>query len=955
MDMRSSRDDSSSLEELVPTMRTLLRSAQATGPAGDRARAEAAALARALVAGRSGRAAAESLCRLHKTLLAQPDMPGRAQTLLWLSSNAHDELADADGPAAAVAASDRLAVEIALSLATDRIRVYQADRERVDELSDAIDELRQLVEDLPSGDAERAKALTNLGVAYNLRSRTDSKTSLDDIERAVAVTGSSLDETEQNDPWYPTRVNNHGSALRARYEAYSVIADLETAVNAQLPLLEHPALPTAHRAMYANNIGQGCRELFEVTLDRSFLKRAIAMHRLAVRLARSDPNAELSRILSNAGITQRFWDHSYDGISQAIAWQREALRLMSSREAEWAARKQSLGHSLLARARVRRSVDDATGAIDEFDQAFRNDARSTAHQSGLRQGRAEAFEYRWRLTGEIADARTALEEYTSALSGALEGDLVSVFEIARAGGVLAVKAGPSAGHEPLAFLARGMQVLDMLIARQPLRLDQRRWQRHAESLAACTAVAYADQGRAHEVVETLDSFRSREISMLATYARLADSDDEDELGRLRRARWAIAEWLRQGGPANAASLDRNVVEALGEEGLADLRAMTVPTTAVEQAAATNQHVAYLVASEIGGAVAVAHPDGTLEVARLPRVTEAAVRRALARLHRAYESRRDEPELFEKALASLALWVGSRLIAPLLALVPDGASLAIIPCGPLSELPLLTAATRRPRSDQTDYLLLGRPVVFAASVQTLHPIGSRTHAHGPGVFIDGEASALTRRLAEAEVRAMSAFVRAERIDAWTASPGDLLRSCKTAGIIHIACHGQMNRADPTLSTIHTGGIRPLMIADVVRTALPNKPLVVLTSCESAAPDPVLPDQTFGFPEAILHSGADMVIASSLAVPRLASALLAVGLYAELAEAQPPHVALARTQQWIASSTYAEKARRIRDICTALNKASTEAGALHDLADLLTRLAESGRRPSLADWCLFMAHC
>lgn len=106
-------------------------------------------------------------------------------------------------------------------------------------------------------------------------------------------------------------------------------------------------------------------------------------------------------------------------------------------------------------------------------------------------------------------------------------------------------------------------------------------------------------------------------------------------------------------------------------------------------------------------------------------------------------------------------------------------------------------------------------------------------------------------------------------------------------------------------------------------------------------------------ALLHSGAEMVIASGFAVSRLASVLLAVGLYAEIAGARPPHIALARTQEWIALSTYEEKALRVDQLATALGGAGREAGALRKLAGLLRTM--SGRRASLAEWCLFMAYC
>lgn len=925
---------------------------------------EAAPVAARLIGHATGAQAAPRWKELREALLPHRREPGWATALLWMSERAAEAIRPEPLAALEDGDMDLPTAQVALNRATDRLRVYQARSDRTDQLLRSVVELEALAEALRPGHAVRPYALTNLGVALKTRWRSR-HARFDDLDRAVEVSAASVAETDPSDPWWPSRVNNHGAALRDRYEESGSVADLANAVAAVEKLVDHTGAPAADRVIYASNTGQGLRELYDITADRVFLHRAMKAHKAALRLAEGDAAADLPRALDAIGKTQRRLRHTAEGITRAITWQRQGLDLMSGQEAEWGGRMGSLGLTWLELARVRRRRSDDGGrdalarALDSLDQAIGDGDGVTKPAVGHLRGRAEAYELRWRLDGDEADLRAALAGYDEALEAAAWDSALTPLDTARAGGVLAWRSLPGGGHEEaLRFFTRGLAGLDDLLRRQALRRDQRNWQRHADPLVACAAVAYARLGRSVDAADVLDSYRSRESAMLATFTRVVGTPGADNAAdrRLDGIRQAFLTWLREdGGPASGDAIERRIAEELGPPAVADFRALTASPGAMARAAATGHHIAYLVTSDVGGAVVLVRPDRTTVARFLPKLTEAAVRRRLSALRGAYRTRATDPAGFERALRALGEWAGPALVRPLSQLVPDDASLALVPCGPLAELPLLAASlpSRNGHPGRT-YPLLGRPVLFTSSVHTLrrHPPVPRDA--GTVTAVDGEAG-LHGRSAEAEAQALSLHTPPGRVSGRASAPSEVMAAVQDDVLIHFSCHGILDGDDLSRSAIRLGRTAFLTLADITRGLFRNDPLIVLASCELAAPDRVLPDQTFGIPAALLHSGAGTVIAPAYAVSRSAAVLLAVRFYAELADGRPPHEALARTQRWIATTPVDDKVAFIRALAARLGSAGAASDALEWLSGVLPEaLRRSGGDDLLSHWCLFMAH-
>jgi hypothetical protein len=148
-----------------------------------------------------------------------------------------------------------------------------------------------------------------------------------------------------------------------------------------------------------------------------------------------------------------------------------------------------------------------------------------------------------------------------------------------------------------------------------------------------------------------------------------------------------------------------------------------------------------------------------------------------------------------------------------------------------------------------------------------------------------------------------------------------------GYWHVASHASWDFGKPERSGIVMGKKRTATVDDILRLAPADPPrLVFLSACETALINIKQDlDQFVGLSTAFLAAGAGGVIASQWPVSDAASALLAVRFYQEhIAARQPPAMALARAQRWLASATASELTNYVTARVTS-GAASREDGA------------------------------
>jgi len=127
-------------------------------------------------------------------------------------------------------------------------------------------------------------------------------------------------------------------------------------------------------------------------------------------------------------------------------------------------------------------------------------------------------------------------------------------------------------------------------------------------------------------------------------------------------------------------------------------------------------------------------------------------------------------------------------------------------------------------------------------------------------------------------------------------------------VHLACHGRYVVAEPLASEVILADPDRVTLRDLLdgTVDLTGIRLVVLSACQTGISDfHTAPDESTGFPAALLQAGVVTVISTLWPVNDLSTALLLHTFYRlHLTEHCPPVVALRRAQAWLQTATTAE---------------------------------------------------
>ena len=221
----------------------------------------------------------------------------------------------------------------------------------------------------------------------------------------------------------------------------------------------------------------------------------------------------------------------------------------------------------------------------------------------------------------------------------------------------------------------------------------------------------------------------------------------------------------------------------------------------------------------------------------------------------------------------------------------GKDLIVVPSGALNYLPFAAL------HDGTRYLLEDRIVSQALGLgHTLQLLEGAGPAFGgkavvlvaarpinmkPLLHADDEAAAAGRTLRNGTVIV-------------NAKPADFALYAPTVEVVHFAAHAVLDTASPLLSRIVLQGAKDddglLSVADIRRTPLPRRPIVVLSGCETGVGRIASDESVQGLSSAFLQAGAQSVISSLWLVDDSPTASLMTLLYGSTASGVAPAQAL-----------------------------------------------------------------
>jgi CHAT domain-containing protein/Tfp pilus assembly protein PilF len=251
------------------------------------------------------------------------------------------------------------------------------------------------------------------------------------------------------------------------------------------------------------------------------------------------------------------------------------------------------------------------------------------------------------------------------------------------------------------------------------------------------------------------------------------------------------------------------------------------------------------------------------------------------------------------LPASAITLHDWLIEPLKEYL-DTSHLAIIPNGVLHYLPFAAL------TDGESYLIEDYTLTILPSASALPFIQENADHTEGGLLILGNPAAGASELpplafAEREVQAVAELYGAQPLIGEAATEGAVWEQASQAKILHLAAHGNYNRANSLYSTV---ALAPsgndennngrLEVWEVYGLDLSNADLVVLSACETQLGELSAGDEVVGLTRAFIFAGAPSVVASLWTVDDEATALLMERFYTHLRHGMGKAEALRQAQ-------------------------------------------------------------
>ena len=407
------------------------------------------------------------------------------------------------------------------------------------------------------------------------------------------------------------------------------------------------------------------------------------------------------------------------------------------------------------------------------------------------------------------------------------------------------------------------RALDKLVAAQQSRSEQEVWLRQAANLPPLAAQVYVEAGSPERAVLAVEHARA---ALLTATMASTGSRGTVSLGQLRDV-------ARREGP-----------------------------------------LVYLV--PCSRAMALTVDANGVSVLRLPALTEEAVEAAVDKLYGSYYRRRADTESWRKAFDNVTRWLWTVVMGPLLSSLRTHRQVNLLPSGLLALLPLHAAwepkgqavTGRRYIGDEllvvlqptANLLLRPLPAAAACAGQLVAVADPRPTSQMPLRWAVAEAHA-----AEKLFRDFREFIHED------AQCDKVLPAIAKAGVVHLACHGEMRLDEPLAGGVILAGDQLLTVGAVLETRL-RAHLVVASACESAATPADLADQVVNLAAALLHAGSHAVLATAFAVDDFTALVLATRFYAEWRTGSSGPQALRAAVAFLRDTTKIEKLSWVQEL-------------------------------------------
>ncbi len=359
-------------------------------------------------------------------------------------------------------------------------------------------------------------------------------------------------------------------------------------------------------------------------------------------------------------------------------------------------------------------------------------------------------------------------------------------------------------------------------------------------------------------------------------------------------------------------LDDTIAEIRTVPGFEDF--LAAPTFEDVAEAAEQTPLVYLAAAVPGGLALIVRGEDVRDVA-LDDLTEAELRERVHRHLGTYDAYRRDPEGgrpgWVESLDELCAWLWDVVMEPVLGELERASGAALVTGGLLGMLPLHAAWTHdRAKPTGRRYALDALSLSYAPNARSLSVARARANEGKGRALVVAEPRPVTGATLpcaalEAEVVAAAFPDSPTLLSGGTATPRNFATGATAADVLHLACHGLADLAEPLESGLRLAGDRAVTLRDMMGMDLQVR-LAVLSACETSLPGTELPDEVVALPTGLLQAGVAGVVASLWSVPDRATAMLMTDFYRRWRwERVAPAQALRDAQVWLRDTTNEEK--------------------------------------------------
>ncbi|MEU1371415.1 CHAT domain-containing protein [Streptomyces sp. NPDC005803] len=539
----------------------------------------------------------------------------------------------------------------------------------------------------------------------------------------------------------------------------------------------------------------------------------------------------------------------------------------------------------------------------------------------------DALELLGEQNGETTAAHEALSNYT-AVAHTPQAPAALRIRAAQRAARLALASGDTRQAMKLAEVA--VDIVPQLAFRDVERASRERRLRVAHALGAtvaATAIAHGDPARAVELLEqtrglviadTLDT-RSDLTALREHSAELAFSFDAlrrdiDALDHEPAPRIMTSDSVSDLGARhrNRAShrteLNRRWEEALTQirrrPGLEDF--LRPPSIHELRKQAADGPIVFVAAHATGSHALIVRDDPDTPVVALelhPDATESAVIDAASRLRRARHTAADRQQparqrrQAQQDILDVLGWVWDTLTEPVLRHLGRTSTPSAdapwpriwwCPIGPVALLPLHAAGHHgaAPRCDTVMDRVISS---YTPTIRALAHVRARPPAPPSAVVVAVPDAPYCPPLAAAdlEARALRDYLPDATVlpaDGDTTSHDGVVEVLQRHSIVHLACHGVTNWADPAESrlVLHDHLVHPLTLRDITRLDLDRAEVAYLSACSTTDTHPLQIDEATQLTSAFQLAGFRNVIGTLWPITDQAAASFARDVYGTLTD-------------------------------------------------------------------------